>query len=236
MLAPNPRIAVLQLVGKAGLVLGDHIVDRVFRDEAESLLAARPRARAALHRLVIMGYLNARHVAVDLTDASSVADVSRTAGRVAFDQAFTLTQKASLEFNPLPPTLRDALVTHHVKTLDAIWKVERDLQFHGCELVSWKTESELIRESFRGKRFGIDEITLPKFPDAQLLVRARDADSDAAPEPINIEYVSSKYTDEMIREKARGFAGTRTIWAVPANSACTAARVEQITGTEALLV
>jgi hypothetical protein len=235
MPAANPRIAVIQLVGKAGLILGDHIADRVFRNEAESLLAARPRANAALHRLLLMGYLEARPVAIELTDASSLSDVSRTAGGVAFDQGFTLTQKAALEFNlPLPPTLREPFVTHHVKTLEAIWKVERDLRLRGADLVSWKTESELIRESFRGKKFGSDDVIVPKFPDAQILVRA--SGSSTEPEAINIEYVSSKYTNEMIQEKARAFAGTRTIWAVPGNSPGTAARVERITGMEALPV
>ncbi len=38
----------------------------------------------------------------------------------------------------------------------------------------------------------------------------------------------------MIREKARAFAGTRTIWAVPATSPGTAARVARITGAEVL--
>jgi hypothetical protein len=235
MPAANPRIAVIQLVGKAGLILGDHIVDRVFRNEAEKLLAARPRANAALHKLLLMGYLDARPVAIELTDANSLSDVSRMAGRVVFDQAFTLTRKAALEFNlPLPPTLREPFVTHHVKTLEAIWKIERNLGLHGTEIVSWKTESELIRENFRGKKFGSDDVILPMFPDAQIFVRP--SDSGATPVAINIEYVSSKYTNDMIREKARAFAGTRTIWAVPGNSPATATRVERITGTEALLV
>ncbi len=76
MPAANARIAILQLVAKAGLVLGDHVADRVFRADAEDLLAARPRADAALRRLVLMGYLDVRPVAIELTEAASRSTLS----------------------------------------------------------------------------------------------------------------------------------------------------------------
>ena len=225
--------AVVQLVAKAGLLTGDQVADRMFRREAEDLLAAKPRAEATLHRLVLKGYLERRTVAYDLAGANTPRDVARSVAGVIFDQAFTVTQKASDEFKvAAPPTIRDSFITHQVKTMDALWRVERDHRGRGWDVLSWKTENELIRERFRGKVFDAKGIIVPKFPDAQLVVRA----PDGATETVNVEYVSRSYTDAMIAEKRAAFGSTRTVWAVTADSPATLARVREITGEEPLVV
>jgi len=227
-----PEFEILQLVGKAGLITADHVADRLFRKEAEQLVAAIPRTEAKLHRLVLKGYLEHRTIAYDLADAKTPAGVLQAVAGVAFDRGYTLTQKATRDFNlPLPPTLRESFITHHVKTMEAIWHVERDFRARGYDVVSWKTESELVREQFHGKVFQRG-IVVPKFPDAQITVRA----ADGTTETINIEYVSRSYTDKMISEKREAFAGTRTVWACASDSPATTARVQAITGEEPITV
>jgi hypothetical protein len=227
-----PYVAVLQLVAKAGLITSDHLTDRLFRREAEELLDAHPRADAKLHRLVLQGYLEHRTVAYDVANSSTPADLGRAVGGVAFDRGYSITQKAAQDFNlPLPPTLRESFITHHVKTMDAIWHVERDYRLRGYQVLDWKTESELVRDNFAGKVFQRGVI-VPKFPDAQLTVQG----PDGSVETINVEYVSRSYTNQMISEKREAFAGTRTIWACPSNSSATAARVQALTGEEPLTV
>ena len=149
-----PEVLVLQLVAKAGLVTADIVADRLFRREAEELIRARPRTDARLHRMVLKGYLESRAIAYQATNPTEITKVAGRVAGVAFDQAFTLTQKASLEFNlPLPPTLHESFITHHVKTMEAIWQVERSYRARGYEVLSWETESELVREHFHGKVF-----------------------------------------------------------------------------------
>jgi hypothetical protein len=227
----NPKLAVLQLVAKAGLLTADQLADRLFRSEAEDLLRARTRANATLHRLVLAGYLEKRAVAYELAGARTPADVGRSVGGVAFDHAFTVTRKASEELKlAAPVTIRDSFITHQVKTMEAVWQVERSYRLRGYEVVSWKTENELIREQFRGKVFDSSGVVIPKFPDAQLVVQGPDGCS----ETVNVEYVSRGYSDKMIAEKREAFGATRTVWAVSAGSPGTAERVRAITGEEPL--
>jgi hypothetical protein len=257
----DPDIALIQLVARGGVVAADHIADRLFRSEADDLLSARKKSDAALQRLVLKGYLEARPVTLGASKASTVGDVGALVGEQYFTQTYSITQKANLEFNlPLPPTLRENFVEHHVRTMDAIWRVERDYRRRGSSVVGWKTESELIRDNFKGKVFrdlsegeqqkhntsqlvesligeevdfgarGKGGEILAKYPDAVLEVVSPET---GQVETINVEYVSRHYTDEMIADKAKAFAA-RTIWA--ADSASTAARIQRITGTEALLV
>jgi hypothetical protein len=227
-----PEVAILQLVGKAGLLTADHIADRLFKHEAEDLVAAVPRTEAKLHRLLLKGYLEHRTVAYELAGASTPSGAARAVGGVAFDRGYTITQKASQDFNlPLPPTLRESFLTHHVKTMEAIWHVERDYRARGYHVLDWKTESELVRDNFEGKVFRRGVI-VPKFPDAQITVQAPDGTS----ETVNIEYVSRSYTDKMIDEKRSAFAGTKTIWACPSDSPSTVSRVAALTGEEPLTV
>ena len=225
---------LIHFVAKAGLVDVDRIVDRFFRGEHETLLDARPRAEAALKRLVVKGYLNARPVVLDGISAATTGNALKHLGKHYFTRAYCLTPRTSWEWNlPLPPNLRENFVTHHLKTLDAIVQVEKGY-FWGGEgrVVGFKMESQLVSESFAGKRFYDAKTSeaLGKFPDALLIIKR----PDGSHEEVRVEYVSAKYSDRMIADKATAWRDGRTIWAVPNQS--TAARVQRITGQPPLMV
>ncbi|WP_342382171.1 hypothetical protein NVS55_40180 (plasmid) [Myxococcus stipitatus] len=225
---------IIHFVAKAGMVDLDRLVDRFFREEHETLLDARPRAEAFLKRLCLKGFLNARPVVLDGLKASTSGDPVKHLGSHYFTRAYCLTPRTSWEWSlPLPPNLRTNFVTHHLKTLDAIVQVEKDIFWSGeGRVVEFKMESELVRESFAGKRFYDAKTSeaLGKYPDALLIVER----PDGTREEVRVEYVSAKYSDKMIAEKAAAWTTGRTIWAVPNHS--TAARVERLTGAPALHV
>jgi hypothetical protein len=221
-------LQVIHFVANAGLVSMDQVVNHFFRKNGEDMLAARPRARAALKRLMVRGYLNARPIVLGPIDA--VADPSRLVGHHYFTKGLFITQRASADFNiPLPPTLREDLIGHHLKTMDALLRVEESLFEQGYDTLGFKAEAQLLREQFRGRIFDGQQNVLPKFPDAQLTVRG----PDGTVSTINVEYVTAKYTNSQIQEKHDAFSGP-TVWA--ADSAATAKRVEAVTGEEPLLV
>jgi hypothetical protein len=225
-------LLVLQIVARGGIMVQDQITDRIAQKNARELFG-RPRSlEASLKRLQIKGYLELRPVVYSAATAApgNGADVAIRVGKKVYDRAYYVTQRASGEFNmALPPSVRESFLEHHLKTLDAAFRVERRSRDQGCEILSFRLESDLIRERFSGITFDHEGITLGKFPDAILAVRH----PDGREESINIEYVSSKYTDEMIREKHDQFPGT-TVWA--ASNEETARRVERLTEGEVLLV
>lgn len=240
---PEPRSLkqgeLFRFVAKAGLVDLDTLVDRFFREQHETLLEARPRAKQALQRLLVQEYLQVRPVVMDgarALDTKRVGDLARFATHYT-QLAYCITPRAARDFNqPLPPTLRENFVEHTLKTTRAITEIEKRMRWGEEPLlgrgrvVDFAMESELIRENFRGKVFRPHtQQIVPMFPDAQLVVERE----GGVRERVNVEYVSAKYTDEMIREKARSFSGP-TVWAVP--NASTAARVQAITGSTALIV
>lgn len=231
-LSPD-QVRVIEFVAKGALVTLDQIVDRFIRTENETLLDARPRAEAMLKRLVVRGYLNTRPVVVDGALSVATQDPTRLLRNHYWTRAFNITPRTSWEFQlALPPTMRENFITHHVKTMDAALVVERQLRAEGYDVRSFKTEAELIRESFHGRVFNArTKQIVPDFPDLRFEVRAL----DGAIQHVNVEYVSRKYTDDMIKEKGRGFSD-RTFWAAPANSDSTAARVRAITGQDPILV
>ena len=223
--------AIVQLVSRAGVILGDQIADRAFAADPDSFV--RRRQDAALKRLVAKGYLATRPVVVAVADAQlgNPSDARKRVGKLAFEHAYYATDRASAELNlALPATTRDPLVQHNLKTLDALHQVEREVRSRGGRVIDFKMEAQLVRENFKGRVFGgPGQQVLPKFPDAVLTASY----PDGSHESINVEYVSSKYTDKMISEKARAFSG-RVVWA--ASNARTAARVHAITGQEPLRV
>lgn len=224
-------LALVQLVARAGLILGDQVTNRAFRQDPEAFIRRPPEAR--LKRLAVQGYLETRPVAFAVSDSSlgNEGESIHRVGKVAFAKAYLVTQKASAELNlALPATPRDPLVTHHLKTLEVLAQLETAHRAKGDTIVEFKMEAQLIREQFKGRVFGgPGQQILPKFPDAVLTVQH----PDGSIETINVEYVSSKYTDRMIREKTAAFRGP-VVWA--ASNPETAARVEAITGQEPLIV
>lgn len=232
-LLPARKAQILQFIAKAGMVDVDRLVDRFFREENETLLDARPRGEAFLKRLCVKGYLNARPIVLDGVAAHATGDLRQIAGHY-FTRAYCLTPRTSWEWSlPLPPNLRENFVTHHLKTLDAIVQVEKDVFWSGeGRVVEFKMESQLVQESFAGRRFydAKTQEALGKFPDAMLIIER----PDGTREDVRVEYVSAKYSDQMIADKAAAWSSGRTVWAVPNQS--TAARVERITGQPALKV
>jgi hypothetical protein len=223
-------LALVQLVARAGLILGDQVANRAFRDDPEAFIRKSPESR--LRRLVAQGYLEARPVV--FAASGSLCDGKEAAvrvGRVAFAKAYLVTQKSAAELNlALPTTPRDPLVTHHVKTLEALERLECQVRANGDTVVDFKMEAQLIREQFNGRVFGGPrQQILPKFPDAVLTVRH----PDGSTETLSVEYVSAKYTSRMIREKAAAFRGA-VVWA--ASNPETAARIEAVTGQEPMIV
>jgi hypothetical protein len=223
--------ALLQLVARAGLILGDQVANRAFRENPEAFI--RRPAEARLKRLAVQGYLETRPVVFAASDSSlgNEKEALLRVGKVTFAKGYLVTQKASDELNlALPETPREPLIAHHVKTLDALERLEHQHRAKGDTIVEFKTEAQLIREEFKGRVFGgPGQQIVPKFPDAILIVRHPDGTN----ETVNVEYVSSKYTDQMIREKAAAFRGP-VAWAV--SNSETAARVQAITGEEPMIV
>lgn len=233
---------IVKLVARGALVSAEYVADRVARDDAENPLGRRRRNIAAtLHRLERRGYLQTRPItyAASRGQPSGGAHANLHAGRVVFDTGYYVTPRASRELNvPLPPNIREAFVDHHVQTLNAVRHLEDHYRAQGISVVGFRTESQLIREDFAGKTFDSryrqrlatenGSVSL-KYADAVVTIRHPDGHS----EDVSVEYVSSKYTDDQIREKHKAFTG-RVVWAV--SSSATAARVTAITGEEPLVL
>jgi hypothetical protein len=146
--------------------------------------------------------------------------------RQAWTQVVYTTPRAALHFAvPLPPDIRQAFIPHYVRTMDACLQLEKRLESRGFDVRRITGENQLIRESFKGQVFKAGRV-VPKFPDAQLLVRG----PDGREETLNVEYVTRSYTPAMIAAKARAFVGP-TVWAV--DSHATAAKVAAHAGDSA---
>ena len=150
---------------------------------------------------------------------------------VNFGATASLLARAQVSGMPLLPPLRENSVAHHFKVLNAIEAVERQQRAAGGQVLGFKLDGQLIQEEFRGKVFNArTQQVVPKFADARLTLRH----ADGSVEEVNLEYVSTKYTDEMIRDKAAAWRGSRTLWAAP--NPATVARVQAITGQPVFIV
>jgi hypothetical protein len=223
--------AVIGWVARACVVERERLADRFFREEGETLEEAMPRARSALRRLVAKGYLEQRQILVEGASADSASNPFRRAEHRQL-WCYSVTPRASASLGvPLLPPLRENSVVHHFKVLNAIETVERQQRAAGGKVLAFKLDGQLVREEFRGKVFNAaTQQVVPKFADAQLTLRH----TDGSIEEVNLEYVSTKYTDQMIRDKAAAWRGSRTIWAAP--NPATVARVQAITGQPAFIV
>jgi hypothetical protein len=222
---------LLEWIARCGVVDFDRVVARFFRAEDETLLEAAPRAESALKRMVHKGYLTSRSIALDGVRFAAACEPRRETGHFSI-RAYGVTPRASSSFSlPPPPTLRENFLEHHLKTLDAVMMVEEQQRLRGGAVLEFKLESQLVQESFRGKRFNAGpQEDMPKLPDARLTLQS----ADGGVEQVNLEYVSSKYTDAMIAAKAEAWRGQSTLWAVPNEAA--AARVHAVTGQPAFVV
>jgi hypothetical protein len=223
--------AIIEWVARVGVVDRERLVSRFFRGDGETLEEATPRAKSALRRLVDKGYLEQRRLVVEGVKGRSSANPLHLAEQqVARCYSVTRHAGASLGISLLPP-LRDHFVSHHFKLLDAFEVVEKQQLSSGGRVVVFKLEDQLVQEEFRGKKFNAEtRQVVSKFADARLTLRH----ADGSVEEVNLEFVSAKYTDKMIRDKAVAWRGSRTIWAAP--NQATAARVQAATGAPALIV
>jgi len=227
--------ALLDWVSRAGVADFDRLVSRFFRAEGETLQQAAPRAEAALKRLVAKGYLNARPLVMEGARAAKTGKV-HPAARHHVLRGYSLTPHASASLAlPPPPKLRESFVEHHLRTLDALADAERHQLAAGNQVLGFKMETQIMSEASLGKDFRAQAAArtpevVSKLPDAQLTIQR----PDGTVEQVNVEYVSAKYSDQMIREKAASWRGQATVWAAP--NQATAARVLAVTGQLAVLV
>lgn len=239
--------AVVEFVGRAGVVTVDHIADKFVANHHRDLFAAQRTAKGLVKELVLHQWLTRRDyvlpVARSIPGIVSAAKIPEphlaiAAGVVAthpvWRQAWTsvvyTTPRAAMQFAvPLPPDIRQAFIPHYVRTMDACLQLEKRLETRGFDVRSITGENQLIRESFKGQVFSKAGRVLPKFPDAQLVVRG----PDGREETLNVEYVTRSYTPAMIASKARAFVGP-TVWAV--DSHATAAKVAANAGSDADII
>lgn len=223
--------AVIGWVARAGVVERERLVERFFREEGETVEEAMPRAKSALRRLVDKGYLEQRPVVMEGGKARSPSNPLHRAEHHSLC-CYSVTPRASASLEvPLLPPLRENFASHHFKVLTAIEAVERRQRAVGGRVLGFKLEGQLIQEEFRGKTFNArTQQVVPTFADARLTLRH----ADGSVEEVNLEYVSTKYTDEMIRDKAAAWRGSRTLWAAP--NPATVARVRAVTGEPVFIV
>lgn len=238
--------AVVEFVGRAGVVTVDHVADKFIRGNAEDIFAARRSAQGLVKELVMHQWLQKREFV--LPAARSLPGIVRAAAipephlaiaagmveahpiwRQAWTHVVYTTPQAADRFAvPLPPDLRRAFIPHYLRTMDACLALEKRYEARGFKVVSITGENQLIRESFAGQVFRKGRV-VPKFPDAQLVVRG----PDGTTETVNVEYVTKAYTPAMIAAKASAFKGP-TVWAVDAPS--TGAKVAAVAGADADLL
>jgi hypothetical protein len=113
---------------------------------------------------------------------------------------------------------------HHVRTQDALVKVERAAKRFGGRVLSVRLEADIRGEEQRGRRTTAGDV-YPAFPDAVCSVHV----PGLGVGEIAVEYVTSKYTDADIVKKHESFARfDAVIWV--ADRPRTAERVKALTG------
>lgn len=113
---------------------------------------------------------------------------------------------------------------HHAATLRALERARAPLAAEGLRLIDYKLEFALRASVQRGRSTRRGEV-FDAFPDAVLIAE----DGHGQRHEIALEYVTSKYTDAMIAEKATGFQRfERTLWV--SDTTTTSARVQRLTG------
>ena len=226
-------VAIVQAVSKFALVGEDHLHNYLLRRHPDAFLGPRPpNIGARLARLEAAQYIQNRPVVEAVTQAApgNAEDVAVRAGNVVVHKCYYVTQRAGTDLNlALPPDIRDNFIEHHFATLKALERIEKEADARGDRVLEMKLEGELIRDNFKGHVFDRRGEVRGKFADAVVTVEH----PDGSTEDVNVEYVSSKYTDEQISDKAKNFQG-RVVWAV--DNSRTAARVQAITDQEPMVL
>lgn len=115
---------------------------------------------------------------------------------------------------------------HHVRTLDAIQAIEREMQRARHRVVEVRLEHDLRRLERSGKQLRVGD-RLEMIPDAVVVV---ESPNERRLIEIAVEYVTSKYSDADIVAKRDSFARfDRTLWF--ADNPRTAERVRRLTSS-----
>lgn len=117
---------------------------------------------------------------------------------------------------------------HHMKTLDAVQRIEESVRRRGGVVVEFRVEAAIRAEAQRGRRTRRGD-SFDAFPDAVCTVAFPTPNGERR-ERVAVEYVTSKYCDADIRAKHESFAGEydQALWF--ADRPRTAARVRRVTG------
>jgi len=226
-------VAILQAVSKLALVGADQIHEYLLRTHPDAFLGPRPPNIAArIARLEAAQYLQNRPVVEAVADSApgNAEDAAVRAASVVVRRCYSVTPRASTDFNiALPPNIGHNKLEHHFATLKALDRIQSDARSQGGRVVDLKLEPDLIREKFSGRVFDRQGNAVGHFPDAVVTIQH----ANGSTEDVNVEYVSSKYTDEQISDKAKNFQG-RVVWAV--DNSRTAARVQAITDQEPMVL
>lgn len=116
---------------------------------------------------------------------------------------------------------------HHLRTLQAIRDVEREIRARGGTVVEARLEHQLRGLEQRGRRVRPGD-KLPSFPDAVVVANVR-VGGELRRVEFAVEYVTSKYTDADIVAKHKSFARFHNaFWFADRHH--TAERVARLTG------
>ena len=209
----TPRdLDVLRFVGENKAAPLD-VLGPMFFGKAANGVANRDPAHACRRRLKALadaGYVELRGIQ------------GQKAGQRT--HSVTLTRQAADALGTARPALlhpkgRD----HHMATLRCVEQLRARLAKQGAVIVSVALEHAVRSAEQRGRGTQRGE-TFASFPDAVVVVR----DAGGAESRVAVEYVTSKYTNQMIAEKANDFAGyDDVVWV--ADRVSTSRRVEGLT-------
>lgn len=211
----TPRdLDVLRFIGENKAAPLDVVGPMFFAGNADTGAANRDPLHACRRRLKALadaGYVELRGIR------------GQKAGQRT--QAITLTRQAADTLGAARPALlhpkgRD----HHMATLRCVEQLRAQVSKRGAVVVSVALEHALRSAQQRGRGTQRGE-TYASFPDAVVVVR----EPGGIEKRVALEYVTSKYTNQMIAEKANDFSAyDGTVWV--ADRVSTSRRVEALTG------
>jgi hypothetical protein len=171
-----------------------------------------------------------RWVSAQRTAGNVARSVSR--GTAGIDSTVRLTPRAARQFE-----VQSTGIAGHRKAREHFAQTLRFIESLRATLPANEHIDEIVLEPVLRAREQKGRATragqsYDSFPDAVIVVRRMNADGSWESERVAVEYVTSKYTTNDIRDKATSFAGAyaRTLWV--ADSMSTARRVTTLVGQE----
>ncbi|MCC7069765.1 MAG: hypothetical protein IT383_00490 [Deltaproteobacteria bacterium] len=208
-------IALLRLVAAFRVVPLDLLAERFFTTELNEDMERAPSAvcRRRLRRLA-----QARYVQLGVEhDGRAHRTVARPGARAA----------CVVGGEPARRRIPARNRVHHIRTLEAIRAVEREVHARGGNVIEARLEHQLRGLEQRGRRVRPGD-KLPSCPDAVVVADLTFGGKLTRVE-IAVEYVTSKYTDANIVAKHESFARFHDVFWF-ADRPHTAERVRRLTG------